>query len=61
MLVGAEDILTPPSYSRELAAGIAGARLQILEKGGHGFLIEYAQAVNQALLSFLGSPVSVAS
>ena len=53
VLVGAEDILTPPEYSREMAQRIPGARLQILERGGHGMPLEYAQAVNEALLAFL--------
>ncbi|MGI8552400.1 MAG: alpha/beta fold hydrolase [Dehalococcoidia bacterium] len=57
VLVGAEDILTPPSQSREMAEHIPNARLQILEHGGHGMAIEYAMAVNEALLSFLGEQV----
>src|SRR5438094_427220 len=46
VLVGAEDILTPPVYSREMAERIPGAQLKVLEHGGHGMPIEYAQAVN---------------
>ena len=53
VLVGAEDILTPPPYSRAMAERIPGARLQILGHGGHGMQIEYAAAVNEALLAFL--------
>jgi pimeloyl-ACP methyl ester carboxylesterase len=53
VLVGAEDILTPPAYSRDMAERIPGARLQILDRGGHGVPIEYAQPVNEALLAFL--------
>lgn len=53
VLVGAEDILTPPLYSREMAERIPNARLQILERGGHGMAIEYATTVNEALLAFL--------
>ena len=53
VLVGAEDIFTPPYYARELAERIPGARLQVLERGGHGMPIEYPQAVNEALLAFL--------
>lgn len=64
VLVGAEDILTPPEYSREMAARIPGARLQLLERGGHGISLEYPQLVNDALLAFLaerqpaGAPAS---
>ena len=61
VLVGAEDILTPPGYSRELAARIPGARLQILERGGHGANIETPQPVNEAFLAFLAEPSPVAA
>lgn len=60
VLVGAEDILTPPAYSRELAERIPGARLQVLERGGHGMPLEYPQAVNEALLAFLAGPDAAA-
>jgi pimeloyl-ACP methyl ester carboxylesterase len=53
VLTGAEDILTPPSYARELADGIPGARLQILERGGHLMSVEYPEEVAAALLAFL--------
>ena len=53
VLVGAEDVLTPVYYSRELAAGIPGARLQVLERGGHSALWEYQEAGAEALLAFL--------
>lgn len=61
VLVGAEDILTPPYYSREMAERIPGARLQTLERGGHGMPLEYPQAVNEALLAFLGEPAPVSA
>jgi 3-oxoadipate enol-lactonase len=57
VLVGAEDILTPPAYSREMAERIPGARLQILERCGHGMPIEFPQVVNAALLAFLAESV----
>jgi 3-oxoadipate enol-lactonase len=53
VLVGAEDIVTPPSSAQELAAGIPGARLQVLERGGHLMSVEYPEAVAEALLAFL--------
>jgi 3-oxoadipate enol-lactonase len=59
VLVGAEDILTPPAYSRAMAERIPGARLQVLERGGHGMPIEYPQEVNAALLAFLSEPATV--
>ncbi|MEU8639927.1 alpha/beta fold hydrolase [Amycolatopsis sp. NPDC048633] len=40
VLVGAEDYATPPSMSQELAAGIEGARLQVLDRARHLSLLE---------------------
>lgn len=54
VLVGRDDILTPPAFSRALARTIPGARLGILA-GGHGFFIEHADAFNAAVLRFLRS------
>jgi 3-oxoadipate enol-lactonase len=53
VLVGAEDIVTPVTCSRELAAGIPGACLQVLERCGHIPDAEYPEAVSDALLAFL--------
>lgn len=53
VLVGAEDILTPPSESAELARLIPGAELRILPRGGHGFSGEYPTEFNRAVLEFL--------
>lgn len=53
VLVGAEDILTPPYESIELARLIPGAELRILPRGGHGFNGEYPKEFNQAVLDFL--------
>lgn len=52
VLVGRDDILTPPAFSRELARIIPRARLRILP-GGHGFFLEEADLLNRALLRFL--------
>jgi pimeloyl-ACP methyl ester carboxylesterase len=54
VLVGKDDILTPPGFSRALAKGIRRARLSVLP-GGHAFYIEEAEAFNRALLRFLKS------
>lgn len=53
VLVGAQDILTPVVYSEELAKGIPGATLKVLDPGGHSVLFEYEDAANAALLEFL--------
>jgi pimeloyl-ACP methyl ester carboxylesterase len=52
VLVGRDDVLTPPTFSRDLAALIPGATLKVLP-GGHGFFLEEAPAFNRALLGFL--------
>jgi pimeloyl-ACP methyl ester carboxylesterase len=53
VLVGAEDILTPISCAQELAEGIPGARLHVLERGGHIPDAEYPEAVANVMLEFL--------
>lgn len=53
VLVGAEDILTPPWESAVLAERIPGAALRTLQRGGHGFSLEYAAEFNAAVLDFL--------
>lgn len=52
VLVGRDDILTPPAFSRALARLIPRATLRILP-GGHGFFVEEASAFNRAVLAFL--------
>lgn len=57
VLVGAEDVVTPVYYSRELAARIPGAKLQVLERGGHEALWEDPEVGAKVLLEFLTSGV----
>jgi 3-oxoadipate enol-lactonase len=52
VLVGKEDILTPPAFSRALAGMIPDARFRILP-GAHAFFLEEAPRFNGALLEFL--------
>lgn len=54
VLVGADDILTPPRFSRHVAKSIPRARLTVLP-GGHGFFLEHADVFNRTLLRFLKS------
>lgn len=54
VLVGAEDILTPPWESDALVAGIPNATLRVLPRGGHGFIAEYPDEFNAAVIEFLG-------
>jgi pimeloyl-ACP methyl ester carboxylesterase len=54
VVVGKDDILTPPAFSRALARRIRGAKLVVLP-GGHGFFIEQAELFNRTVLRFLKS------
>lgn len=54
VLVGKQDILTPLKFSQQLAQGILNAELVVIERGGHGFLIESPDVVVSAILNFLG-------
>ena len=53
VIVGEEDILTPPRFSREIAAAVPGSRLTILPEVGHGMFWETPEAFNAALVEFL--------
>ncbi len=53
VLVGADDSVTPPDLSRELAEMIAGAELQILPGAGHLSNIERPSDFNDAVESFI--------
>lgn len=51
--VGEEDILTPPRFSRELAALIPGAMLRVLPRAGHGHFLERADLFAPLSLDFV--------
>lgn len=53
VLVGAEDVLTPPRQSVEIAQRIGHATLEVLPRGGHGMLLEYPNPTLGAINSFL--------
>lgn len=55
VLAAAEDVLTPVSLSREIAAAIEGALLHILPRGNHAVQIEDPDAFNAAVLDFLAA------
>ncbi len=61
VLCGLGDLLTPPEHSREIAAGVPGARLELLADCGHLLTLEQPARVNQLLLDWLagidGSPL----
>ncbi len=54
LLVGEEDVLTPPAESERMAADIPYARLEKIPLAGHMSNMENPDAFNQALARFLG-------
>lgn len=55
VVAGAEDLLTPVRFSRELASAIPGAALTILPDVGHGMFWETSALFNETLLAFLNA------
>ena len=53
VLTGELDVITPPDCAQEMAAGIAGAQLEILHGCGHLATLEAPDAVNAALAGWL--------
>jgi 3-oxoadipate enol-lactonase len=53
VLCGAEDRITPPALSEELAALIPGARLELIDAAGHVANAEQPAAFNVAVDAFL--------
>lgn len=56
-LVGDSDALTPPELAREIAAGIPGARLEVIAGCGHLSTLEQPEAVTQVLQDWLRQQV----
>jgi 3-oxoadipate enol-lactonase len=52
VLVGDEDVSTPPSAAEALKAGIPSAKLVVIENAAHIPTVERPDAVTSALLSF---------
>lgn len=55
MVVGDEDVLTPPRESRTLHEGIRGSRLEVLAGAGHASAAERPAAFNHVLRDFLAT------
>jgi 3-oxoadipate enol-lactonase len=58
ILVGEEDVLTPPSEARAIHHGIPGSDLQIIAGAGHASNVERPAAFNHLLSEFLTSLTS---
>ncbi len=52
MIIGAEDIATPPDQGEQIAAGIAACRRVVIDRAGHSSTLEQPDAVNRALDEF---------
>ena len=55
VVVGEEDVITPPSVAKSLAQAIPGARLEVIARAGHLAPYENPPAANAAILRFLRS------
>lgn len=55
VLVGEQDVLTPPARAAEIAAGIPQARQIVVRDCGHLSTLEQPDAVTGALVEFLAS------
>ena len=55
VVVGDEDVITPPKDVRALHSAIAGSRLEILRQAGHLSNVERPAAFNTIVSEFLGS------
>jgi len=53
VLVGEDDVISPPAEARELAASIPHARLEIIPAAGHLAPYENPAAANDAIVRFL--------
>lgn len=55
IVVGDEDVLTPPKEARVMHAAIRGSRLEVIPGAGHLSNLERPAAFNAALSDFVGS------
>ena len=57
MIAGRDDGVFPPECQRELAAGIPGARLHIVDRAGHSPHLEQTAEVLAAVKAFISADV----
>ncbi len=55
VLVGEDDVITPPAVARSLAEAIPGARLEVVPKAGHMAPYENPSVANTVIFRFLKS------
>jgi proline iminopeptidase len=59
VIAGRDDFVFPPECQLELATGIPGARLRIVERAGHDTHSEQPAEVMRAVSDFVSAPASV--
>jgi 3-oxoadipate enol-lactonase len=52
---GAQDVMTPPAYTRFLGDRVPGAQTRIVERAGHLPMLENAEATNEVIGTFVSS------
>lgn len=52
VIVGDSDKITPPDVAREMAAGIAGATLAVIDRAGHMAVLEQPDATAGAIVAW---------
>jgi pimeloyl-ACP methyl ester carboxylesterase len=53
IMVGDEDVATPPPKAERLRAAIAGARLEVIPRAGHSSTVEEPTRVTAGISNFL--------
>ena len=61
ILVGDEDVATPPAKSERMKEAIAGARLEVIPRAGHSAPVEQPAVVTRSLERFLDAIPSSAA
>lgn len=55
VVVGADDVATPPARAERIAAAIAGARLEVVQGSGHSSTLEQPAVLTTLIRDFLAS------
>ena len=55
LTVGGQDLVTPLSWQRQIAAGIANSRIRIIPNTAHMTMLESPAVFNTVLLDFLAA------
>jgi pimeloyl-ACP methyl ester carboxylesterase len=55
VLVGGEDLLTPPQHAEAISEQLPGSRLQVVPDSGHLLQLEHPEVVTAAIRELLGA------